>query len=75
MTLQDTFKHKFWMCYALNHKVFGLSIQMQQESLDLELNSRRTSGAKLRLFLETLAILEVVGQKIEFLVLQSYGLL
>ena len=61
MTLQDTFQHKFWMCYSLDHKVLGLSIQMQLESLDLELNSRRASRAKLRLFLETLAILEVAG--------------
>jgi len=30
--------------------VFELSIQMQLESLDSELNSRRTSAAKLRLF-------------------------
>ena len=30
--------------------MFELSIQMQLESLDSELNSRRTSAAKLRLF-------------------------
>ena len=74
MTLQDIVQLRVWICYAQNHRVFELSIQMQLESLDSELNSRRTSGAKLRLF-GRLWLWEVGGQKFEFFVLQSYGLL
>ena len=50
MTLQDIVQLKVWICYARDSKVFGLSIQIQLESLDSEFNSRRTSAAKLRLF-------------------------
>jgi hypothetical protein len=54
--------------------VFGLSNQMQPESHDSDVNSKRTSGAKLRLFLESLAM-GGWRSEIEFLVLKSYGLL
>ena len=65
---QNTSQLKVWIYNALDHRGFEQSIQMQLKPLDSELNSRRTSSAKLRLFWR-LWLWEVGGQKFEFLVL------
>ena len=66
LTLQDTGQLEVWIYNALEHRVFGQSIQMQLKPLDSELNSRRTSRAKLRLFWRHW-LWEVGGRKFEFL--------